>query len=129
MLMSDMLLYRNMEVGNLVIFMRFTILQIMKFLSFILLIGFFNIFRHILFRRKLWDCYEENKEEILKAIRSDKLNYYVFFKEPRETGNNQLDLLLFKIHRTAIWFMLSIILYAVSVCFIYLLFILLDNIA
>jgi hypothetical protein len=77
------------------------ILSLLKFCSWILVISFINGIRYFFLRRKLKLIYEEHKEEIHKAIRCDEVKISVFFREPLETGNDMLDLLLFKIHRSA----------------------------
>ena len=98
------------------------ILQNMIFCSWILVISFINGIRYFLLKRKLKFIYEERKEEIHKAIRCNKTKLRVFFIEPLETGNDTLDLLLFKIHRSAMWFVLLLFFYGASVIFCYLAF-------
>ena len=95
-----------------------TILTTMKFCSWILAISFINGFRYVFLKRKLKLIYEEYKEEIHKAIKCDEIKFSALFKEPLETGNDMLDLLLFKIHRSATWFVLSLLFYVICVIFI-----------
>jgi len=101
--------------------MRDTILPLLKFFSWILVISFINGARYLFLKRKLKLIYEEHKEEIHKAIRCNKIKFSALFMEPLETGNDVLDLLLFKIHRSAMWFLLLLIFYPVSVVVVYLL--------
>ena len=99
-----------------------TILPILKFCSWILVISFINGIRYLFLKRKLeLIYYEEYKEEIHKAIRCNKIKFSTLFIEPLETGNDMLDLLLFKIHRSAMWFLLLLIFYPISVIVAYLL--------
>jgi hypothetical protein len=95
------------------------ILSILKFCSIFLAISFINGGRYLFFRRKLNLIYEEHKEEINKAIRGDKMKFSTFLKEPLETGNDMLDLLLFKIHSSAKWFLGLLFFYVISVAFFY----------
>lgn len=98
-----------------------TILPLLKFCSWILAISFINGARYLFLKRKLKLIYEEHKEEIHKAIRCNKIKFSALFIEPLETGNDVLDLLLFKVHRSAMWFLLLLIFYPVSVVVVYLL--------
>lgn len=97
-----------------------TILPLLKFFSWILVISFINGARYLFLKRKLKLIYEEHKEEIHKAIRRNKIKFSALFMEPLETGNDVLGLLLFKIHRSAMWFILLLIFYGVSILFFYL---------
>jgi hypothetical protein len=91
-------------------------LPLLKLGSFALVISFINGIRYLFLKRKLkLIYYEEYKEEIHKAIRCNKIKFSNLFIEPLETGNDMLDLLLFKIHRSAMWFLLLLIFYPVSV--------------
>jgi len=96
------------------------ILSLMKFCSVFLVISFINGVRYLFLKRKLKLIYGEYKEEIHKAIRCDKIKFSALFIEPLETGNDMLDLLLFKIHRSAMWFVLLLFFYGISVVFLYL---------
>ncbi len=96
------------------------ILPILKFCSIFLAISFINGGRYLFFRKKLKLIYEEHKAEIDKAIRSDKIKFSVFLIEPLATGDDMLDLLLFKIHSSAKWFVGLLFFYAMSVAFFYL---------
>ena len=96
------------------------ILSTMKFCSFFLIIGFINGARYLFLKRKLKLIYEEHKEEIHKAISCENIKFSTFLKEPSETGNDVLDLLLFKIHRSAMWFINLLFFYGISVAFFYL---------
>jgi hypothetical protein len=98
-----------------------TILLLLELGSFALVISFINGIRYIFLKRKLKLIYEEHKEEIYKAIRCYKIKLSVFFVEPLETGNNTLDVLLFKIHRSVLWFVVLLLFYPVSVIVTYLL--------
>jgi hypothetical protein len=98
-----------------------TIVPLLKFCSWVLVISFINGIRYIFLKRKLKLIYEEHKKEIHKAIRCNKIKLPVFFIEPLETGNDMLDLLLFKIHRSVLWFIGLLFFYPVSVVVIYLL--------
>jgi len=98
-----------------------TILPLLELGAFALVISFINGIRYIFLKRKLKLIYEEYKEEIHKAIRCDKIKFSAFSKEPLETGNDMLDLLLFKIHRSAMWFVLLLFFYLFSVVSLYLL--------
>ena len=95
------------------------ILPILKFCSMFLAISFINGIRYVFFKRKLKLIYEEYKEDIHKAIRCDKIKFSVFLMEPLETGNDMLDLLLFKIHRSAKWFICLFVFYWIGVAFVY----------
>ncbi len=95
------------------------ILSIMKFCSIFLAIGFINGGRYLFFKRKLKLIYEERKEEINKAIRGEKMKFSAFLKEPLETGDDGLDLLLYKAHSSAKWFVGLLLFYAISVAFSY----------
>jgi len=97
-----------------------TILPLLKFCSWVLVISFINGARYLFLKGKLKLIYEEHREEIHKAIRRNKITFSALFIEPLETGNDTLDLLLFKIHRSAMWFLLLLIFYPVSVIFLYL---------
>lgn len=101
--------------------MKDTILPLLELGSFVLVISFINGIRYLFLKRKLKLIYEEYKEEIHKAIRCNKIKFSTLFIEPLETGNDMLDLLLFKIHRSAMWFLLLLIFYPVSVVVAYLL--------
>jgi hypothetical protein len=94
------------------------ILPILKMCSWILVISFINGVRYLFLKGKLKLIYEEYREEIHKAIRCDKIKFSALFIEPMETGNDTLDLLLFKIHRSAVWFVLLLLLYVIGVIFI-----------
>ena len=95
-----------------------TILPILKFCSWILVISFINGVRYLFLKKKLNLIYEEYKEEIHKAIRCNKIKFSALFIKPLETGNDMLDLLLFKIHRSAMWFVLLLLFYVTGVIFI-----------
>ena len=98
-----------------------TVLPLLEISSFVLVIGFINGARYLFLKRKLkLIYYEKYKEEIHKAIRCNKIKFSTLFIEPLETGNDMLDLLLFKIHRSAMWFILLLCFYPVSVVFLYL---------
>ena len=96
------------------------ILPILKFCSWVLVISFINGIRYLFLKRKLKLMYGEYKEEIHKAIRCDKMKFSALLVEPLETGNDMLDLLLFKIHRSAMWFIGLLFFYGASVAFFYL---------
>jgi len=95
-----------------------TILSTLKFFSWILAISFINGVRYLFLKKKLKLIYEQDKEDIHKAIRCDKVKFSAFLKEPIESGNDMLDLLLFKIHRSALWFVLWLFFYVTGVIFI-----------
>jgi hypothetical protein len=97
------------------------ILQLMQFCSFILVISFINGIRYFFLKRKLQLLYQEHREEIQKAIGYDKIKISSFIREPSETGNNTLDLLLFKTHRSVMWCISFLMFYPVSVIGVYLL--------
>lgn len=97
-----------------------TIFPTLKFFSWVLVISFINGARYLFLKRKLKLIYEEHRGEIQKAIRCNKIKFSAFFLEPLETGNDTLDLLLFKTHRSAMWFVLFLIFYGVCVIFVYL---------
>ena len=98
-----------------------TIVPLLKFCSWVLVISFVNGVRYFFLKRKLkLIYYEEYKEEIHKAIRCNKIKFSTLFIEPLETGNDMLDLLLFKIHRSVLWFIGLLFFYPVSVIFLYL---------
>jgi hypothetical protein len=97
------------------------ILQLMQFCSFILAISFINGIRYLFLKRKLKLLYQEHREEIQKAIGYDKIKISSFIREPSETGNNTLDLLLFKTHRSVMWCISFLMFYPVSVIGVYLL--------
>jgi hypothetical protein len=96
------------------------ILPILKFCSIFLVISFINGGRYFFFRRKLILIYEEHKEEINRALSCCNIKFSAFLEEPLETGNDTLDLLLFKIHRSAKWFLGLLLFYATGVAFFYL---------
>ena len=96
------------------------ILPLLKFCSIFLVISFINGARYLFLKRKLKLIYGEHKEEIHKAIRCDKIKFSALLIEPLETGNDILDLLLFKIHRSAKWFIGLLFFYVVGVTFFYL---------
>ena len=100
--------------------MLVNILPLLKFCSWILVISFINGVRYLFLKKKLNLVYGEYKEEIHKAIRCDKIKFSALILEPQETGNDVLDLLLFKIHRSAKWFIGLLLFYGVSVTFFYL---------
>ena len=54
-----------------------------------------------------------------KNFNQDKIKFSTFLMEPQETGNDTLDLLLFKIHRSAMWSVAFLIFYPVSIVFLY----------
>lgn len=91
----------------------------MKFCSWILVISFINGIRYVFFKRRLKLIYEEHKEDIHKAIRCDEIKFSALFIEPLETGNDTLDLLLFKIHRSAKFFVGLFVFYWIGVVFFY----------
>lgn len=95
------------------------ILPLMKFCSVFLVISLVHGVRYIFFRRKLKLIYEEHKEDIHKAIRCDKMRFSVFLIEPLDTGNDMLDLLLFKIYSSAKWFLSLFFFYWIGVAFFY----------
>ena len=97
------------------------IVPLLELCSFALVISFINGIQYIFLKRKLKLVYEEYKEEIHEAIRCDKIKFSALFIEPLETGNDTLDLLLFKTHRSAMWFMGFLIFYPVYVIVVYLL--------
>lgn len=96
------------------------ILSTMKFCSIFLIISFINGGRYLFLKRKLKLIYGEYEEQIHKAVRGEKIKFSTFLKEPLETGNDVLDLLLFKIHRSAQWFINLLFFYGISVAFVYL---------
>jgi hypothetical protein len=96
-----------------------SILPVLKFLSASLAISLICRLRYILLRRQLRKTYAEHKDEILEAIKGNELKFSSFLVEPTETGNNMLDLLLFKIHRSAMWFMVLLFFYGFSVISLY----------
>jgi len=93
----------------------------MKFCSFILVISAINGIYYLFLKKKLRLICHEHIEEIQKAIGCDKIKVASFIREPIETGNDTLDLLLFKIHRSAMWFILLLLFYPVAVITVYLL--------
>lgn len=95
------------------------ILPILKFCSIFLAISFINGGRYLFLKRKLKLIYGEHKEAIHKAIRSDKIKFSAMLIEPLETGDDTLDLLLFKMHSSAKWFLLLLFFYGVVVAFFY----------
>lgn len=99
-----------------------TVVPLLKFCSWVLVISFINGVRYLFLKRKLKFIYKEYKEEIHKAIRCNQIRFSALFIEPLETGNDMLDLLLFKIHRSAMWFVLLLIFYLISVVSLYVLF-------
>jgi hypothetical protein len=94
------------------------ILSIMKFCSFALVISFVNGGRYLFFKKKLKLIYEKRKEEIDKAIGCNKIKFSAFLTEPLETGDDVLDLLLFKAHSSAKWFVGFIFFYVICVAFL-----------
>ncbi len=94
-----------------------TIWTALKFCSWVLVISSINFFRYLYFKNRLNDIYAEHKEGIHKAIRCDEIKFSSFLQEPLETGNDMLDLLLFKIHRSAMWSVLLLFFYIISVLF------------
>ena len=96
------------------------ILPLLKFCSVFLVISFINGARYLFLKRKLELIYKEHKEEIHKAIRCDKIKVSSFVREPSETGNVVLDLLLFKMHRSVMWCISLLFFYPVSVLFLFL---------
>ncbi len=93
--------------------------KLLIFCSWILVISLINGIQYFFLKRKLKLIYEEHKEEIYKAIRCNNITFLTFYKkEPLETGNDMLDLLLFKIHRSAMWFILSLFFYITSIVFV-----------
>jgi hypothetical protein len=96
------------------------ILSLLKFCSFILVISSINGIRYFFLKRKLKFIYQEYRGEIQKAIGCDKIKVSSFIREPSETGNVMLDLLLFKTHRSVMWCILLLFFYLVSVIFLYL---------
>jgi hypothetical protein len=100
------------------------IISTMKFCSIFLIISFINGGRYLFLKRRLKLIYGEYEEQIHKAIRGETIKFSTFLKEPLETGNDVLDLLLFKIHRSTQWFITLIFFYVISVAFFYLVFLL-----
>jgi hypothetical protein len=96
------------------------ILSTMKFCSIFLIISFINGIRYLCLKRRLKLIYGEYEEKIHTSIKCEKIKFSAFLTEPLETGNDMLDLLLFKIHRSAMWFILLLFFYVVSVAFSYL---------
>jgi hypothetical protein len=94
------------------------ILSLLKFCSFILVISSINGIRYFFLKRKLKFIYQEYREEIHKAIRCDKIKVSSFVREPSETGNVMLDVLLFKMHRSIMWCILLLFFYPVVVLFL-----------
>ncbi len=97
------------------------IIPLLELCSMFLVFSFINGVRYIYFIRKLKLINEEFEEEMYKAIKNNKIKFTAFFVEPIETGVDKLDLLLFKIHRSAMWCILLLIFYPVSVIFMSLL--------
>lgn len=97
------------------------ILSLMKFCSFILVISSINGIRYFFLKSKLKLVYQEHREETQKAIRCDKIKVSSFIREPLETGNVTLDLLLFKMHRSIMWCISLLFFYPVAVIVVYLL--------
>ncbi|MFC1677440.1 hypothetical protein ACFL3G_10320 [Planctomycetota bacterium] len=93
------------------------ILPILKFCSWVLVISFINGIRYLFLKKRLKLIYEEHREEIHKAIRCNRIKFSALFVKPLETGNEMLDLLLFKIHRSAMWFVFSLFFYGTSIIF------------
>jgi len=116
-------LYRLALLGILpserLLLVRIGFLSSLKFCSMFLVISLVNGGRYLFLKRKLQRVYVEHKEEILKAIKGNKVKFSSFLVEPTETGDDMLDLLLFKIHRSALWFMGLLIFYPVAVFFLY----------
>ena len=99
-----------------------TIVPLLELMSFALVISFINGIRYLFLKRKLKLIYQEHQEHIQKAIKCNKVKFSAFFTEPQETGNDHLDLLLFKIHRSVMWFILFLFLYVGSIVFFYIYF-------
>lgn len=97
-----------------------TIFPILVVCSIFLVMSLVNWARYLFLKRKLQFIYEEYKEEIHKAIRCNKIKFSALFKEPLETGNDMLDLLLFKTHRSALFFVTPLFVYVISVISLYL---------
>lgn len=96
------------------------IVPLLKFCSWVLVISLINGVRYVFLKRELKLIYEKHKEEIHKAIGYDKIKISSFIKEPSETGDVMLDLLLFKMHRSIMWCILLICFYPVCVLFLFL---------
>jgi len=94
-------------------------IQILVFCSIFLFISLGHGVHYLLLKRKLKFILKEKNEKIHEAIRCDKPKFTAFLLEPLETGNDMLDLLLFKTHRAAIWFVRIFIFYVTSVLFLY----------
>ena len=97
------------------------ILPLMKLCSFILVISFINGIRYFFLKRNLKFLYQEHREEIQKAIGYDKIKVSSLLREPSETGNIMLDLLLFKAHRSVMWCILLLFFYPCAIIVVYLL--------
>jgi hypothetical protein len=85
--------------GDLIMMQNF--IDILKFNLFILVLAVFHGCRYFLFRKKVIDSLDSFKNEISGAIKSDKVTFWAFVRVPDLTGNDSLDLLLFKTHRSA----------------------------
>jgi hypothetical protein len=94
------------------------IVPLLKFCSWVLVISLINGVRYVFLKRELKLIYEKHKEEIHKAIGCDKIKISSFIKEPSETGDVILDLLLFKMHRSVMWCILLMVFYPVCVLFL-----------
>jgi uncharacterized membrane protein len=97
------------------------ILPLMKLCSFILVISALNGIYYLLLKKRLILMCQKDSEEVHKAIGCEKVKMISFIREPSETGNNTLDLLLFKTHRSVMWCISFLMFYPVSVIGVYLL--------
>jgi len=92
-----------------------TILGIAAFCSWTLVISVVHSIRYVFLKRQLKLVYAEHKEEIHEAIRANRLRFSAFLIEPQETGDDVIDVLLFKLHRSVMWSEVWMILYILSV--------------
>lgn len=94
----------------------------LKFCSVFLMISLINWMRYFLLKRKIELIYKKDEEQICKAIRCNKIKFPAFLSEPLEAGDSTLDLLLFKIHRSVVYFIGLLFFYGIAVIFAYLAF-------
>lgn len=74
------------------------IITILKMCSLFLLISSYNFVKYVLLIRRIRSLLAEKGGTILETVHMQQLSFVAFMKPPEESGDEELDVLLFKTH-------------------------------
>jgi len=78
-----------------------TIVGVLKLCSFPLAISIFNCIRYFCLKRRIRQLYCQRPKDLFAALSTANLSFAAFTQTPKESGDDELDSLLFKTHLAA----------------------------